>query len=304
MRAAAQALFRRRRLILGVFLLVQSAGGMLAVLAEPRWRAEAVLPAGGEVQAALSQRPGLDVQPQGHVLRVGLDGTDAAKVSAALSQALESVRPQAATDELHSQLAAARSEADAAAEKAALLKARLAALPATIALQSQSGRSRAAEEARAKLFELQAREQELLGKYQPDSTFVSRVRDERAKIQALADQMSAPETQIVQGTNPVHQEVEKDLIRTEATLSGAKSRIRSLTRQLEEPARPAAVPAIAIHAVGPSQTAIALSATVLGLISGIGLAALAHLLSSRLSTPADVERRLGLPVLTTIPRES
>jgi capsular polysaccharide biosynthesis protein len=42
----------------------------------------------------------------------------------------------------------------------------------------------------------------------------------------------------------------------------------------------------------------------IGVVLALLLAALAERFSTRIVTPADVERRLGLPVLTTIPRES
>lgn len=89
--------------------------------------------------------------------------------------------------------------------------------------------------------------------------------------------------------------MEKELIRAEAAASVAQARLRGMVRPSGPP--------LSVRAVGPEPAVFALSGTLLGLLSGISLAVLANVLSSRLSTPADVERRLGLPVLTTIPRE-
>lgn len=41
----------------------------------------------------------------------------------------------------------------------------------------------------------------------------------------------------------------------------------------------------------------------LGMMVGLGMAFGAERMSQRLSTPADVERRLGLPVLTAVPQK-
>ncbi|HSV28759.1 MAG TPA: hypothetical protein VLL76_04345, partial [Candidatus Omnitrophota bacterium] len=200
-------------------------------------------------------------------------------------------------------------------------------------------RTRVVDEARAKLFELQTKEQELLGKYHEGSVFVQRVQGERRKVQSLLDQMlTTSDTRVTQGTNQVHQEIEKELFRAEAGLTTARSRSKTLARQLadidrrletingaerlEAAARAAetalgdhkgsAVDAIGVvqaaaagsRPVGPGRAGIVAIAAAIGAVLAVALAALAQRLSSRFSTPADVERRLGLPVLTTIPRES
>ncbi|MCR6632697.1 MAG: hypothetical protein NVV74_23125 [Magnetospirillum sp.] len=133
-------------------------------------------------------------------------------------------------------------------------------------------------------------------------------------------------------------------MRTEAALSAAKARAKSAQRQLAELDRrldvltgsernlaeleravaaaearlgPNRVPAAAIDGIGIVQSATAGSRPVgptpaqivggagaLGAVLALLLALAAQRWSSRLSSPADVERRLGLPVLTSIPRES
>lgn len=248
--------------------------------------------------------------------------------------------------ELENEAVVAESEAAALTDKLAVLKAKLAATPATIELTNESERSKVAEDARAKLFELQTRESELLGKYQESSLFVQNLRAEKRKVEEmLAKLETATQNRVTSGTNPVYQELEKDAFRTEAALSSAKARLKASQRQLSdldrriealsgaertlvelEQAAAAAdaqlaagrkVSGGAIEGIGVVQSAAARSrpvgltpraivavAAAIGAGLALAVAILSQLLSSRIATPADVERRLGLPVLTTIPRES
>lgn len=219
---------------------------------------------------------------------------------------------------------AAEAEAAAQADTLVVLKQRLAATPATIAVSAESERTRVVEEARAKLFELETREQELLGKYQDESAFVRRVRAERKKVEALlGDLMSTSDTRVTQGANPVHQALETEVFRVEAAAAKAASRARALAAQRTEidaklqksagrGGRAAAVEGIGVvqaafappSPVGPGPVAIVGLALVIGLVAALIVAVLAQRFSTRFATPVEVERRLGLPVLTTIPRES
>lgn len=247
--------------------------------------------------------------------------------------------------ELEGEQAAAEAEATALTDRLAVMKARLATTPATIEISAESERSKVAEDARAKLFELQTREAELLGKYQDGSVFIQNLRAEKRKVEELLGKLdTATPNRVVNGANPLHQELEKDSVRAEAALSAARARAKTAGRQLGDLDRrlellsgaerglaeleraaalaearlgPANVPAAAIDGIGIVQSAKAGSrpigpspAQVLALAGGFGalagllLAALAQIFSSRLSSAADIERRLGLPVLTSIPRES
>lgn len=241
--------------------------------------------------------------------------------------------------------ATAEAEAQAAAERLAVMTARLAETPATIALASESERPQVAEEARTKLFELEAREAELLGKYQESSLFVQNLRAEKRKVQAMLDELqNATRSRVTSGSNPVHQELEKEVHRAEAALSTAKARVKAGQRQLAELDRRLAAlggtarklaeleaalaraeakagggeprgPAIdgigivqqasaGARPVGPGRLTILAGSAVVGLLLALLAAALAQRWSQCFATPAEVERRLGLPVLTTIPRES
>lgn len=248
--------------------------------------------------------------------------------------------------ELDSESVAAEAEAAALGDRQAVLKARLAATPATIEISNESERTKVAEDARGKLFELQTREAELLGKYQDDSVTVQNLRAEKRKVEELLAKLEATtQNRVTSGTNPVYQELEKDAFRTEAALSAAKARLKSGQRQLAELDRRldalagaeraltdleqaaasadaqlvshrtgsgAAIEGIGIvssaaagsRPAGPPAWAVMVAAAGLGVVLAVLLAALAQRFSSHFVTPADVERRLGLPVLTTIPRES
>lgn len=257
--------------------------------------------------------------------------------AATAREALTLMRKRA---DLDGEAQAAEAEAGVLDGRVAALKERLAAMPATIEISSESERSKVAEDARAKLFELQTREAELLGKYQDGSVFVQNLRAEKRKVEEMLGKLdTATPNRVISGTNPVRQELEKEGVRTETALATAKVRAKAVRRQIAEldrrldqlavsdrnpavlerlaaqiPVRTAgaAIDGIGIvqaanagrAPIGPTPPRIMALSAVAGLMLGLAWAALAQAFSSRLSSPADVERRLGLPVLTSIPRES
>ncbi|MBX9635358.1 MAG: hypothetical protein K2X44_10295, partial [Magnetospirillum sp.] len=247
--------------------------------------------------------------------------------------------------ELDSDTTVAEAEAAALSDRLAVVKARMAATPATIELSNESERTKVAEDARGKLFELQTREAELLSKYQDGSVTVQNLRTEKRKVEELLAKLeTTTQNRVTSGTNPVYQELEKEAFRTEAALSSAKARLKSSQRQLAELDRRldalagaeraltdleqaaatadaqlvshrtgsgAAIEGIGIvssasagsRPMGPPPWLVMAVAAGIGLALAVALAGLAQKFSQRLSTPADIERRLALPVLTTIPRE-
>lgn len=265
--------------------------------------------------------------------------------TAQAAQAREALALLRKRAELDGEAQAAEAESGVLASRLAALKDRLATTPATIEISAESERSKVAEDARAKLFELQAREAELLGKYQDGSVFVQNLRNEKRKVEEMLGKLdTATQNRVVNGSNPVHQELEKESVRAEASLSAAKARAKNAQRQMAEldrrldqlavadrsiaglerlaaqaearlgPPRSsgAAIDGIGIiqtagagrHPIGPTPAQTMGLAGTIGALLGLSWAALAQVFSSRLSSPADVERRLGLPVLTSIPRES
>ncbi|MBC7954190.1 MAG: hypothetical protein H7Z12_20540 [Rhodospirillaceae bacterium] len=424
-RAVAHALFRHQRKMLATLLLCLAGGGATIALSPVQWRAEATLlveasrPDGAGALAAMLEsrdlhaqvlnrfgdrlypavplaqradafRHDLHIRPAEGLVRLSLDGPDAALAADALGGLLDRLAeknravftPQDAGGELARQAvqareklaafrkrtgitegsadkaalvrrrgeldgetSAAEAEASALADRLTVLKARLATTPATIELTNESERTKVAEDARAKLFELQTREAELLGKYQDTSVTVQNLRAEKRKVEELLGKLeTTTQNRVTSGTNPVYQDVEKDAFRTEAALSAAKARLKSSQRQLADldsrlaalagservlveleqatvaadsqltrrTGSGAAIEGIGIvssatagsRPVGPAPWVVMAVSGGMGVVLALLLAALAQKFSTRIVTPADVERRLGLPVLTTIPRES
>jgi uncharacterized protein involved in exopolysaccharide biosynthesis len=292
-------------------------------------------------------------------VRLTLDGADGAVAAQALAMLIERARAAPGDDAAATRLAAYRrksgradpaaeredlahlrarldaestaAEAEAAiqADRAAVLEAQLAKVPATIQIASDAERSRVLEEARSKRFELETRERELLAKYQPSSPLVQAVEDEKRQVDLSLRQYESPQTARVQnGVNPVHQGVERDLLAAQAAQAAARSKAKALARQkaevdhrldtaldaeqeLERAGAAPALPAMGVvdsaqavaRPVGPPPLAVLGAALGLGLAAALAAAGLAQRFSSRLATPAETERRLGLAVLTSIPRE-
>jgi uncharacterized protein involved in exopolysaccharide biosynthesis len=83
----------------------------------------------------------------------------------------------------------------------------------------------------------------------------------------------------------------------EARLAEEMNRRKSANISVIEPA----VPPIQTLAAGKEMTIA--GGLFLGMVVGLGMAFGAERMSQRLSTPSDVERRLGLPVLTAVPQK-
>ncbi|MBI2236658.1 MAG: hypothetical protein HYU60_06890 [Magnetospirillum sp.] len=366
-RAVAHVLFRHYRPMLAVFLLCLALGGG-AALRPPSWRAEAV------VRAEAVHAEGIAVETLGDGrLRLSVARADGPAALAGLVAVLEALQAPAPDDpataalarqaaearqkveawrhrngtsdaaadlrrraELEGEATAAEAEAAALADKLAMLKARLATTPATIQLSSDRERSRVIDEAKAKLFEMQTREQELLGKYQPTSPLVQNLQAERRRVEELLKGLDTPvEARVRSGANEVYQDLEKEAFRTEAALTAARGRGKALTRQMAEldrrmesaggggrldrvatdletrlAARRAALHPAPVAVVEPPRlvpppprSAALAAGLAAGLLLGLAAAFAADRLSTRFATPADVERRLGLPVLTVLSRE-
>jgi uncharacterized protein involved in exopolysaccharide biosynthesis len=206
-------------------------------------------------------------------------------------------------------------------------------------------------DAKAKLLSLQLIEQDLLKRYREDSR---RVEDVRNEIQTVKNFLKEQEEYIsgtVETGGRIYQEVELEIIKTEADLKSQVAKAAGLRQQLSqldgqirtldlnersfqklkremtsnekyfrtyedrfEEARisedmnrsklanisviqPANVP---VKPVRPNKPLNMLLSLFFGTFSGLGLAFLSEHLSRVLTTPDSVERRLGLPVLTTI----
>lgn len=257
--------------------------------------------------------------------------------------------------DIDSQSRAAQSQIGELQERLRTLQAQIRETPPTIALSTETDRNKLLDEARAKLMELQLREQELLGKYKDTSQYVIGVRDEIRRAKAIIKDLDGKVTGVEKsGPNEVWTALQKDFYATQAQMtalqgrqSGLAGQIRELDAKLEglnrqegssrdlerevagleasyqtylqkiEEARIADDAARNKGAgIGVIQQAaepdrpnrphpllVLLVALAGGLAAGIGTAAACEYFSQRFATPAAVERRLGLPVLTSIASE-
>jgi hypothetical protein len=313
-RAVAHGLFRHRLKAVTAAIAPLLVAGWWVSAHPPVAGAEAVLvvPDGAESFAALLASPDLTglrarvAVGEGGVVRVSLDGADAV---ADLAKLVEAARRNHGQSALRAESAAADAEAAALAESVASLEAQRAATPATIELSNDSERSRVVEEARSKLFELQTREGELLGKYQPSSPLVQAVIDERHQTEALIRQFDTPmPARSRTGVNPVRQQLEMEDLRLRAALASARSKSRILVERLAglvHQGSDRVTVAERPHACPPGAGAAMIwaGAAAMGVVLAVLVAVLGDRWSGRFSTPAEVERRLGLPVLTSLPRE-
>jgi uncharacterized protein involved in exopolysaccharide biosynthesis len=99
-------------------------------------------------------------------------------------------------------------------------------------LYTVSERDRAITDAKAKLFDLQMKEQELLTKYKEDNFRVVDVRKEVATAQRFVTEQEEDVKAAVRTGNPVFQEIEKERIKTEADLKAQQAKSESLKHQL------------------------------------------------------------------------
>jgi uncharacterized protein involved in exopolysaccharide biosynthesis len=206
-------------------------------------------------------------------------------------------------------------------------------------------------DAKAKLLSLQLTEQDLLKRYREDSRRVEDVRNEIRTVKVFLKEQEEYISGTMETGGRIYQEVELEIIKTDADLksqvakaAGLRGQLHQLDGQIRtldlnernfqklkremisnekyfrtyedrfEEARisedmnrsklanisviqPAAVP---VKPVRPKKPLYMLLSLFFGAFSGLGLAFISEHLSQGLTTPDSVERRLGLPVLTTI----
>jgi uncharacterized protein involved in exopolysaccharide biosynthesis len=99
-------------------------------------------------------------------------------------------------------------------------------------LYTQTERDKIIVDAKGKLLSLQLAEQDLLKRYREDSR---RVQDVRNEIKTVREYIREQEEYIsgkVETGNPVYQEVEMEMIKTEADLRAQKAKAEALSRQV------------------------------------------------------------------------
>jgi uncharacterized protein involved in exopolysaccharide biosynthesis len=233
------------------------------------------------------------------------------------------------------------------------LKEKLAGIAPTLVTQETKGTSnQAADLMRARLYELQLKEQELLSKYTPTSMPVKEVQRQIEEAKTLLDKEEPTRTQVTTGINAAYQDLNLELIKESANLSsleakakviksqlgGARSEIAELNqtevqmvglqrelslleskyRKYSENMEQARIdeamlknkisnisivqaPATSPEAVRPKKGMNIAVGFFLGIFGGIGLAFFSEYLDHSLKSPRDVEEKLNLPTMASIP---
>ena len=222
-----------------------------------------------------------------------------------------------------------------------------------VPLYTETERYKIIDDAKAQLLGLQLKEQELLHKYNEDTPLVINVRKEIKIVQNfIKKQEEDLKGKVRTGQNIVYQDIEREMIKTQAELSSQEAKsttlrgqiaqldheiqtldlreneLQNLKRELAANERnyktylekveealisddlnrlkmanisviqAATAPAKPIK---PKKALNILLGIILGAVSGLGIAFFSEYSTQSLSTPESAERRLGLPVLGTIP---
>jgi uncharacterized protein involved in exopolysaccharide biosynthesis len=233
------------------------------------------------------------------------------------------------------------------------LKGKLAGMAPTLVTQETRGAAnQAADLMRARLYELQIKEQELLSKYTPTSTSVKEVRRQIEEAEALLAKEDPTRTQVTTGVNPAYQDINLELIKESANQSSLEAKARVINSQLGSARSELAElnrtevmmvnlqrelslldskyrkysdnleqaridqalltnkisninvvqkPITSPEPVRPRKAMNIALGIFLGIFGGIGLAFFSEYLDHSLKIPRDVEEKLNLPTLASIP---
>lgn len=118
------------------------------------------------------------------------------------------------------------------ASKVEVMRAMLSSLPETLVTQETSWSNSAADAMRAKLYELQLKEQDYLSKFREEADPVREVRRQIAEAEALIEKEGRMQTQITSGLNSAHEKVKGDVMTEEAALSAQRAKERVLKDEL------------------------------------------------------------------------
>jgi len=233
------------------------------------------------------------------------------------------------------------------------LKNQMRAVSKDVPLYTETERYKIIDDAKAQLLSLQLKEQGLLQKYNEDTPLVVNVRKEIKIVQDfIKKQEEDLKGKVRTGQNIVYQDIEKEMIKTQAELSSQEARrdtlqgqiaqldreiqtldlreneLQNLKRELaaneknyktylekveealisddlnrQKMANISVIQAAAVPAkpIKPKKALNIALGIILGAVSGLGLAFFSEYTNQGLSTPEGAERRLGLPILGTVP---
>jgi len=130
-------------------------------------------------------------------------------------------------------IADANAEKSATRAKIASMRGTLENLPETLVTQETSGlQNSAIGTMRAKLYDLQLREQDLLSRYRETSEPVVEIRRQIAEAEALLKTEQKNVTQVTRGLSTAHQQVRSSLGSEEASLSALEAKVTVLQADL------------------------------------------------------------------------
>ena len=257
--------------------------------------------------------------------------------------------------ELEGQIGAAEAELAACRAKIQELQKTVSSIPETLVTQETTGFSnQAVDLMRAKLYELQLKEHDLLSMFTEESQQVQMIRKEVAEAQTLLDKEIAKtgRTEVSKGINIIYTQTQSALFTEQANLSSIQSKIVNLKEQLAtakeglkaineadlkitslrreinmqevsyqrysenlEQARidhaldrekisnisvvqPATFPTLPVSQRRSLKLALGI---LVGILGGIGLAFFFEYIDHSIRTPKEVEEKLLLPTLASIP---
>lgn len=117
--------------------------------------------------------------------------------------------------------------------KVSALKSQISHVTELIPIESVSERQKVIDEGKGNLLQLRIKEQQLSTRYSDSSRPVQDIREELSLVQSFIDEQEAQLTdKVTTGKNPVYQELEIELHKTDSELSSAKTRGEEMQRQL------------------------------------------------------------------------
>ena len=135
--------------------------------------------------------------------------------------------------DLEQELEGTESALAASKAKVKVLRKTLSGLPETLVTQETVGTpNQGADLMRARLYDLQLKEQELLSRFTENSEQVQEVRRQIAEAQGLLDKEERTRTQTTKGLNEAHKQVKLALVTEEATFSSLEAKAREQRAQL------------------------------------------------------------------------
>jgi uncharacterized protein involved in exopolysaccharide biosynthesis len=137
--------------------------------------------------------------------------------------------------DLDSSLKSIQNQKQGLLSKAESLKKQIANIPKQIPLASVSERQGVIDGLKTNLLELRLKEQNLSTKFKDTSRLITDIRNEISTVEKFLQEQEASLTdRITTGKNPVYQEVEIEILRTESELSSRTTQIEEIKNQARQ----------------------------------------------------------------------